>query len=72
LVVDGTPFNMRLVADHTEGGVVHVVVDAERTGERYRGELHVSAVTRYRSDFPEATVRTMEAVIRGDLPPGAK
>ena len=72
--VDGTPFTLHLAEireadEHT----VDVIVEAHSDTELHTGELHLR---RERLDDPgslaRAIVATMERIIRGDLPPGAR
>jgi hypothetical protein len=72
--VDGTQFTLHLTEireadEHTVG----VIVEAHSDAELHTGEFHRR---RERLDDPgslaRAIVATMERVIRGDLPPGAR
>jgi hypothetical protein len=72
--VDGTRFTLHLaeIRDADEQ-TVGVIVEAHSDAELHTGELHLR---RERLDDPgslaRAIVATMERVIRGDLPPGAR
>ena len=72
--VDGAPFTVHLIEIRDAGNAtVDVIVEAHSEDELHTGELHLR---RERLDDPSslarAIVATMERIIRGDLPPGAR
>jgi hypothetical protein len=70
--VDGLPFVLTVAHIHepaTQPGKAVVILHATNRAERYIGELHVSSETLARADLADLAVRTMERIIRDDLPP---
>jgi hypothetical protein len=70
--VDGLSFVLTVAHIHEpplQPGKAVVILHATHDVERYIGELHVSSETLARADLVEIAVRTMERIIRDDLPP---
>jgi len=71
--VDGTLFTLHLAEIREADEHTVVIVEAHSDTELHTGELHLR---RERLDDPGALARaivaTMERIVRGDLPPGAR
>ena len=70
--IDGVPFVLTVAHIHEppkQPGKSVVILHATHGAERYIAELHVSSETLARAELVEIAVRTMERIIRDDLPP---